>query len=198
MIVISNQAHLQALGIAASFTVALPDAICTQNTRVPYVLCLHDYGQNAEQFLRTLACDALVDKHNIGLLIPNGQNSCFLDMAHGPHWESYLMNELLPYAQRTFPLQENPKVFGAGTGGWAAARLAAAYPDRFAASAAANAKPDLPALYAQGRLSDMPDLEAAFGDPKSLPAYPLSKNTVWLEGANALQELYNKDWSTHA
>ena len=198
MIVISNQAHLQALGIAASFTVALPDAICIQHTRVPYVLCLHDYGQNAEQFLRSLACDELVGKQNIGLLVPNGQNSCFLDMAYGPHWESYLMNELLPYAERTYPLQGIPKVFGVGTGGWAAARLAAAYPDRFAASAAANAQPDLPALYAQGKLSDRPDLEAAFGDPQRLPAYPVSKNTVWLEGSNALQVLCNKDWSTPA
>ena len=114
MIVISNQAHLQALGIAASFAVALPDAVCTQKTRVPYVLCLHDYGQNADRLLRMLACDALVDTQNIGLLIPDGQNSCFLDMAYGPHWESYLMNELLPYAQRTFPLQNTPRVFGVG------------------------------------------------------------------------------------
>ncbi|HPJ02678.1 MAG TPA: alpha/beta hydrolase-fold protein [Candidatus Limiplasma sp.] len=198
MIVISNQAHLQALGIAASFAVALPDAVCTQKTRVPYVLCLHDYGQNADRLLRMLACDALVDTQNIGLLIPDGQNSCFLDMAYGPHWESYLMNELLPYAQRTFPLQNTPRVFGVGTGGWAAARLAAAYPDRFAASAAANARPDLPALYAQGKLSDRPDLEAAFGDPQRLQEYPVNKNTVWLEGANALQVLYNNDWSTPA
>jgi len=106
MIVISNHAHLRALGISVGFKVALPDSACARAERIPYVLCLHDYGQSGERFLQTLCCGKLVDEANVGLLLPDGQNGCFLNMAHGPAWETYLLQGLLPYAEpkrRAFP-----------------------------------------------------------------------------------------------
>ncbi|HPF86529.1 MAG TPA: hypothetical protein PK537_00580 [Candidatus Limiplasma sp.] len=201
MIVIKNQAHLPQLGISAGFTLALPDMACRNSKRLPYVLCLHDYGQNGERLLQTLACAPLVDEAKAALLLPNGQNGCFLNMAHGLMWETYLLEGLLPYAARTFALQDPPKLYGVGTGGWAAARLAAAYPKRFAASAAVNAIPNLPKMYADGKLSAMPDLEAAFGSGQAVPDYPLCEQTLWFHGAavtDALQTLLNEDWSTPA
>ena len=198
MIVIHNQAHLQQLGIAAGFTVALPDTAVEQPVSLPCVLCLHDYSQNGEQLLQTLHCASLVDETKIALLLPNGQNGCFCNMVHGPRWETYLMEGLLPYATRTFPLCMPPKLLGVGTGGWAAARLAAQYPQCFGASAAINAMPDLPSAYAQGKLTTMPQLEAVFGNPQATTAFPLCGETQWLCGtavADALQTLVNEDWS---
>ena len=111
--------------------------------RIPYVLCLHDDGQNGEKLLQSLHCASAVDAANVALLLPDGQNSCFLNMAHGPKWETYLLRGLLPFAERTFPLRAKPGLLGVGTGGWAAARLAAQAPERFAASVAADAWEDL-------------------------------------------------------
>lgn len=201
MIVISSQAHLRALGISASFRLALPDSACGGRSRVPYVLCLHDYGQNGERLLQTLCCERLVDGTNAALLLPDGQNGCFLDMAHGPKWETYLLEGLLPFAERTFPLLSNPGLFGTGTGGWAAARLAALEPFRFPASLAVNADPDLLKAYAAGKLAAMPDLEAALGGADRVPSYPLCAETVWLHGVTAgeaLAKLLENDWSTPA
>lgn len=200
MIVIHNRAQLAALGIAAGFTLALPDAACENAGRFPYALCLHGYGQNGETLLRSLGCEAAVDAARVALLLPDGQNGCFMNMAYGPAWETYLLRGLLPYTQRTFPLLGMPRLFGVGTGGWAAARLCGRYPDRFPSAVAANAQTDLPARYARGELSAMPDLEAAFGDPARLADDPPSPRTVWVNEppAQALQRMLNEDWSTPA
>lgn len=199
MIVIHNQAHMLQLGIAVSFTLALPDTAADHPATFPCVLCLHDSSQNGEQLLQALYCAALVDENQTALLLPDGQNGCFCNMAHGPQWETYLMEGLLPYAGRTFPLGLPPRLFGVGTGGWAAARLAARYPQRFGASAAVNAMQGLPAAYAQGKLAAIPELAAVFGDPQAMPLYPLCGQTRWFQGttaAEALQTLANEDWRT--
>ncbi len=199
MIVISARAHLRELGISMGFSAALPDAACAGNRRFPYVLCLHDYGCNGETLLQSLCCASVVDKAGVALLLPNGQNGCFMNMAHGPQWETYLLQGLLPFAQRTFPLRGKPGLFGAGTGGWAAARLAGRYPDRFAASVAAGAWEDVPGRYKAGECGVMPDLEAVFGDPQTMPAFALCPDTRrFSDPAEALRAILNVDWSASA
>lgn len=187
MIVFNGRAHLSALGISSGFILALPDTACETGVRLPYVLCLHDDAQNGERMLRTLCCDGLVDSYRYALLLPNGQNSCFLNMAHGPKWQTYLMEGLLPFAERTFPLTGKPSIIGIGTGGWAAARLAMLFSGCFSASAAINAQPSLQQEYALGKLNAKPDLQAAFGDPSAAEPYPLSPDTLWLNGDGAAQ-----------
>ncbi len=201
MIVIENHVHFKAPGIATGFRVVLPDACCTQAERIPFVLCLHDYGQNGERMLEQISGSSLVDQHNVALLLPDGQNSCFLNMAHGPQWESYVMEYLLPYVQRTFPLQSSTALLGLGYGGWAAARLYARYPQHFRAAVALDADPELPKRYALGKLADQADLEAAFGHPDTMAVDPLHPDTVWLKGVSAqqaLNTLLEIDWSTPA
>jgi hypothetical protein len=188
MIVMTCRAHLPQLGIATTFHLALPDSATANGARLPYALCLHDYGANGQRFLTDACPAATVDARRVALLVPDGQNGCFLNMAHGPRWETYLLEGLIPFAERTFPLAGLPTLLGVGTGGWAAARLAAAYPQRFCASFAVNASHRIQQTYAAGELKTMPDLEAAFGDPSGMPAFPLAAGTAWLNGGNALSE----------
>jgi S-formylglutathione hydrolase FrmB len=199
MIVLSAGAHLSALGIASSFTLALPDSVCEASERLPYVLCLHNDTQNGERMLRSLCCDKLVDEYRYALLLPDGQNSCFMNMAYGPKWQTYLMDGLLPFAERSFPLAGKPSILGIGTGGWAAARLAKSFSSRFSAAAAVSASMELAQDYAMGRLLAKPDLEAAFGDPHKAEAFPLSIDTLLFggEGAvlSALRRLMHTDGS---
>lgn len=200
MIVMTGRVHLAPLGIANTFHLALPDSAVNGDQRLPYAVCLHGYGQNGERLLQQTNWESYVEKTRTALLFPDGQNSCFMDMAYGPAWESYLLNGLLPYAERTFPLCGRPALLGDGTGGWAAARLAAHWPERFRACGAANADRDLIAHYAAGQLADQPDLEAVFGDPDALRNEPLYAQTVWREGPNAmeavLEAMINNDGST--
>lgn len=188
MIVMHNGAHLSALGISSSFLLALPNAASEAGSRFPYVLCLHDDGCNGETMLRSLNCEEMVDACRCALLHPNGQNSCFLDMTHGPAWQNYLLMGLLPLAERSFPLSGKPSLLGMGTGGWAASRLAQQLPDRFFASAAVDAQPDLQEQYTQGKLCTKPDLQAAFGDPVQMKKYPLCPDTKWFCGEGAAQK----------
>ena len=201
MIAVHVRTHLPPLGIASGFHLALPDIACEHTERIPFALCLHDYGQNGEQLLRLLCCADLVDQTRTALLLPNGQNSCFMNMAHGPAWETYLLQGLLPLAKRSFPLGGAPKLFGLGTGGWAAARLAKQYPDRFAASMAVDSDIDFQKTYAQGSHTGMPDVEAVFGDATHMPYIPLCDQTRILKGipaSTALKELLTEDRSTPA
>lgn len=200
MIVMTGRVHLAPLGIANTFHLALPDSAVNGDQRLPYAVCLHGYRQNGERLLQQTNWESYVEKTRTALLFPDGQNSCFMDMAYGPAWESYLLNGLLPYAERTFPLCGRPALLGDGTGGWAAARLAAHWPERFRACGAANADRDLIAHYAAGQLADQPDLEAVFGDPDALRNESLYAQTVWREGPNAmeavLEAMINNDGST--
>jgi len=202
MIVMQCGAHLPKLGIASGFQVVLPDSACVSGERMPLVVCLHEDAQDGEHMLHTLCLNALVEECRVALLLPDGQNSCFLDMVHGPHWETYLMEDLIPFAQRTFPLGNRLYLLGMGTGGWAAARLAGRYGDRFAGSLAIDAIPDFQQAYAEGRLSMMPDLEAALGDPAGMPDYPLSPDTLWFKdrhhAVQTLRERLNADGSATA
>ena len=200
MIVMQCGAHLPQLGIASGFRVALPDSACTGTQHLPVVVCLHDYAQNSECMLHTLGFATLVDTYHVALLLPDGQNSCFVDMAQGPNWQTYLLEGLIPFAQRTFPLGDRVCLLGVGTGGWAAARMAAQYGDRFCGCVALNATVDLPHLYAKGQLSAMPDLEAVFGEPDRMPAFPLSPTTRYCkemdQAIEALQALLGSDGTT--
>ncbi len=196
MIVITCRSHLKQLGIANTFRLALPDAALETGERLPYVVCLHGWGQSGERLLNEACFSAVVDERRMALLLPNGQNSCFMNMAHGPNWETYLLDGLMPFAERTFPLRGKPRLLGVDTGGWAAARLAAAYPDRFTASVAVDARRDLQQAYANGELPTMPDLEAAFGDPAGMALFPLAAQTIWIDGVSgALARLLNIDGS---
>jgi pimeloyl-ACP methyl ester carboxylesterase len=197
MIVITCRVHLKQLGIANTFRLVLPDAALEIGERLPYVVCLHGYGQSGERLLNEACFGAVVDERRVALLLPNGQNSCFMNMAHGPNWETYLLDGLMPFAERTFPLCGKPRLLGVGTGGWAASRLIAAYPDRFTASIAVDARRDLQEAYANGELLTMPDLEAAFGDPAEMARFPLCEHTRWVNGVGgALTQLLNIDGST--
>lgn len=200
MIVIVCRAQLPQLGIANTFRIALPDDTTRVGKRLPYVICLHDYGQNGERLLRENRWEAAVEQNRTAILFPDGQNSCFMNMAFGPAWENYLLEGLIPYAERMFPLHGRPGLLGVGMGGWAAARLAAKYPERFGVSAAANARRDLQQAYAVGELGEQPDLEAVFGDPAA-KAFPLCEKTAWLNGldalGNALMYILRNDRSTN-
>ena len=199
MIVMQCGAQLAQLGISSSFRVALPDSACTSAQRLPVVVCLHDYAQNSERMLQTLCLNTLVDECHVALLLPDGQNSCFADMAHGPRWQTYLLEGLIPFAQRTFPLGNRMYLLGVGTGGWAAASIAEQYGDRFAGSVAINATADLQHDYAKGRMSSMSDLEAVFGDPLQMADFPRCPTTLYCtemdQVVEALRELLGSDGS---
>lgn len=63
----------------------------------------------------------------MALVIPDGRRTCFLDLAHGPCWNTFLHQELLPQLCSSLPCDaSNLSVLGVGTGALGALMLARA------------------------------------------------------------------------
>lgn len=168
MICIQGQARPQFLGFPSSFLVMLPDA-ASLGRAFPAVLCLHDVGRDSSWFHLNARMEAMVEKHRLALILPDGRNSCFADMEQGPSWGKALAEGLMPLVRNTFPMKDGEAgILGVGTGGWAAARLSAQRPRLFTACATVDMTPYLAEQYACGELTGPGEWAAIFGEPEKM------------------------------
>ncbi len=103
MIVVDGRARTNYLKFPNAYTLLLPER-AGKGERMPFVLCLHDLGQDRWQCLREMDAQELVERLGIALVLPDGRYSCFLNMAHGPRWNDYLGQELPAQLCHTFAL----------------------------------------------------------------------------------------------
>ncbi len=79
--------------------------------------------------------EQLAEKHRVALVMPNGENSFYLDgLSSGHRFATFLGEELVDYLRRTFGLARRPDetgICGLSMGGFGALRTALAYPDTF-------------------------------------------------------------------
>lgn len=123
MIVVNARAHAKCLNFPNACTLLLPE-IKEEGERFPFIFCLHDLGEDRWQCIRKARLEKLAEKYGVALVIPDGRRSCFLNMAHGPRWNDYLMQDLSEQLRSTFPLKDSMGVAGAGTGALGALALA--------------------------------------------------------------------------
>lgn len=124
MIVVDARARTNYLKFPNAYTLLLPER-AGKGERLPFVLCLHDLGQDRWQCMREMDAQELVERLGIALVLPEGRYSCFLNMAHGPCWNDYLGQELPAQLCHTFALdREKTGVLGAGAGALGALELA--------------------------------------------------------------------------
>lgn len=79
--------------------------------------------------------EQLAEKYHAALVMPNGENSFYLDgISTGHKFATFLGVELVQYLRRTFGLAMNPAetgICGLSMGGFGALHTALAYPDTF-------------------------------------------------------------------
>ncbi len=113
----------------------LPDAKQTAPLRALFLL--HGYGGNHTDWLTRSNVMRLAERRNIALIMPDGDNSYFLNFPErNENYADYIARELPRMIRRTFPnispRREDTFVGGLSMGGGAAVRLALTYPEVFA------------------------------------------------------------------
>ena len=107
------------------------------NTRnVKTLFLLHGYTGDAENWVP----EQLADRYNFAVVIPNGENSFWLDgISTGHQFCKFLGEELLGFVRKNFNLatcKEDTYIMGLSMGGFGALHTALYYPDCFGKLAA--------------------------------------------------------------
>lgn len=121
----------------ASFTAVLPDA--GDLSAVPVVYLFHGVQDDGTGWLRFTSAERYARLHNVALIVPNGGNSFYADMAAGPKVFSFVTRELPCQCRRLFGLsrrREDNYVAGLSMGGYGALKCALTYPEQYAGCAA--------------------------------------------------------------
>lgn len=97
---------------------------------------LHGYTGNASNWMPAW----VAEKYNFAVVMPNGENSFWLDgAATGHKFCTYVGDELVKYVRKTFGLAmsaDDTYIMGLSMGGFGALHTAFAYPDNFGKVAA--------------------------------------------------------------
>ena len=127
--------HSEALGHNVTYRVILPNAY-PPTARLPVVWLLHGAGDNYRSWSNRSDIAQLA-QHGVVLVMPDGENSYYVDAASGSHrrYESYIIDEIIPDARRRFPAaatdREHNAVVGISRGGFGAVVLALKHPQLF-------------------------------------------------------------------
>jgi S-formylglutathione hydrolase len=121
------------------YTAIVPDDYFGQKTVYPLVLFLHDREAGAGYASRLAPLFQRLWQNGVAspcvVVIPDCRQSLFLDYQDGSErWESFLLDDFLPYVQQNFRValrREKNVIAGIGEGGAAALRLGFKYPNRF-------------------------------------------------------------------
>jgi len=101
------------------------------------VWLLHGDGENATSWRRMTSLERLAIENRLAIVMPETWNNYYADIDQGPHYFSYISQELPAFLRKYFPLSEEREdnfICGAGTGGIGAAKCAFAFPENYAAA----------------------------------------------------------------
>ena len=126
----------EALNRHVSFDMFIPNDDRTRCRPSGTLFILHGYSVSRWNWVP----ERLAVKHNIAVVIPDGENSFWLDgMSTGHRYGTFVGSELPDYIERTFGLADKPEntcILGFSMGGFGALHTALAYPERFGKTAA--------------------------------------------------------------
>ena len=137
------------------FSVFLPDAaVCDlgrgTDSKLKVLWLLHGEGGDCSDWLRLSMIEHHADKAGVALVMPNMDNSMYMDMAHGGYpYFTYLAEDLPAHVRDLISLlsdrREDNVVAGVGAGGYGALKWALRAPRMFSACACLSGEVDMAA-----------------------------------------------------
>lgn len=150
---IQAQIQSSALKMPIGFDVLLPES----NGPMDALYLLHDLNMDHSQWLR-LGVEPLFEHANCALIMPQGNNSLFLDTKNNYNFFQFITNELPSLCATWFPIKNEHTsryIGGIGTGAYAAILSAFAIPSFYQRAVAIDGWFDLDPLYLKENENDI-------------------------------------------
>lgn len=140
--------------------------------KLPVLWLLHGGTDFYGDWLNKSHVELLAQKHGIAVVMPDAQNSSYIDMIHGPKWFTYFTKHLPDFIYSHFPIsdkREDNFISGMSMGGYGAMNLALRCPDRYCAVAGIAAAVGIPKQYQNNTIrGDFDDaMRAIFGQDRN-------------------------------
>lgn len=120
-----------------------------EGKKYPVLYLLHgSYGDCLDWCLRT-GIERYAQDKGIAVVMPSGENSSYVNMAHGEAYMTYIGKELPEFMKKIFPIsckREETYIAGLSMGGYGAYRIGLEYPETFGYIASLSGGLDMPAL----------------------------------------------------
>lgn len=124
----------------------------TDQTKTLYLL--HGYSDDHTAWLRKSNIEIYAREYNLAVIMPNGQNSFYTNMAHGSRFHDHIAYEIPNFVSNVFGLSKNREdnfIAGLSMGGYGAFKIALNNPEQFAASASLSGVVDIQSAIDGGR-----------------------------------------------
>ncbi|MFC6200799.1 alpha/beta hydrolase [Lactiplantibacillus nangangensis] len=142
---------------------------------LPVIWLLHGLGGDATTWIRQTAIETLATQYRVAVVMPQTERGFYNDISKGPHYWTFMTQELPERLRFIFPLSDDPAqnfVAGNSMGGYGALRWALTMPNHFAAVAALSPVTDL-TRFRTDQAALMPDFDGVF-EPAHLTDSPVS------------------------
>ncbi len=129
------------LGVAARFTLVLPELLPEDGCEFPLLILPGDEGKDADDILYRCDIRGIAEDYGTAVLMCEGLHSDYEDMLRGMNWNCYLSEGLPRFVSANFPVSAaaaDRRVFGFGMGGLGAVRLGLRMPGFAAAFGACD------------------------------------------------------------
>lgn len=114
----------------------LPRSAAAEARGLPALILLHGMGDDYSAWLRKTAIERYALDAGLVVVMPDGELSCYENMAHGGRYRDYISLELPRVMRETFPLsadREKNFIAGCSMGGFGALKLGLSCPEQWSA-----------------------------------------------------------------
>lgn len=173
MAVIEMRFFSKALSLATSVQLILPMPrhADVPVRPLPVLTLLHGMGDDDTAWLYKTNIERYATEAGLAVVMPDGELSCYENMAHGCAYRDYILSELPQRMRNCFPLsskREENFIAGCSMGGFGALKLGLAAPENYAVIGCFSAghreyRPDSPRNRQMLRLAygdSLPEIEA--------------------------------------
>lgn len=136
MSVIQMRMFSEKLGMftPANIILPLPRDAKMQISPLPVLYLLHGMGDGHSAWLRKTAAERYALEKGVAIVMPDGELSCYENMAHGRAYRDYITAELPAFICENFPIsrkREQNFIAGCSMGGFGALKLALSNPEKW-------------------------------------------------------------------